>query len=671
MNITRGRSAADQGILLGQALVVGVLSGTAAVLLRYAATALPRIVWPAAPDLVGAVAAAPWAVRLAIPVAGAVVAGWILGLGDRFAGSARGWEILEAVLLRNGVLPMRPALVKSASSLVTVATAGAVGREGPIVLLAGSVASWFGRRLRVSTTRLRLLVGCGVASGLACAYNAPLAAALFTLEIVFGSLALELFAPLALASATATLISWAVIGRAAMFNVPSLAMASPWEAVGYAALGVLGGLMAVALLEALRASAAFYRRIHLPRTVAMATAGLVLGVAILAYPELVGNGREAISALFERPWSLRYLLALLALRLVVTPLAVGSGTVGGVFTPTLFLGAVLGQAFGTAMHAIWPQLAVQPAAFALAGMGCVLAGTTHAPLMSVVMVFEMTLDYGAVIPLLVGSTIASLVATQLTRDSVYTEALRHKASAGSDEAPAAIDALRVADLLRHDQATVSPDSSLPDLLDAFIGARRNNLYLTDAEGRLVGVVNLHDVNAALKDRDAAAGRTARDLMLADFPWTVPDEGLGRVLEKFEQQACERLPVLADAESRRLAGTISKRDILSVYSLDLIQRAARPRPSGALDSAVEALLDEVVVPAQLAEPGLDQARFRERYGLTVLMVRRADAGFIIPAGEMPLRAGDRLIVFGPRSRIDALKAAADRHGQAADTGVRDA
>jgi CIC family chloride channel protein len=186
-----------------------------------------------------------------------------------------------------------------------------------------------------------VLVGCGIA-GLACAYNTPLGAALFTMEIIFGSFALEAFAPLAVASAAATLLSWASFGHDPVFRVPPITSSGPWEIGLYAGLGVLGGAVAAAFLFALRSSAALFTRARLPRPVAMALAGLALGVVTLGYPEIVGNGREAIGALFDRPWGAGHVLALLLLRLVVTPLAVGSGTVGGVFTPTLFLGAMLG-----------------------------------------------------------------------------------------------------------------------------------------------------------------------------------------------------------------------------------------------------------------------------------------------------------------------------------------
>jgi chloride channel protein, CIC family len=654
--IIRQSDAEPAGALL-RALAVGLLGGTAGLVLRFAATEAPRLVWPG-PDLVQGVALAPPVARVAIPALGGLLAGLVLALGTRWPGGARGWDILEAVVLRNGVLPLRSALVRAASSLVTQASAGAVGREGPIVLVAAATASGFGGYLGVPTRERRRLVACGIAAGLACAYNTPLGAALFAMEIILGTFSLEAFAPLAISSAAATLLTWAAFGRDPVFHVPALALSAPWEIGLYAVLGVLGGLAAAAFLLALRASAALYTRSGLPRPVAMATAGLALGLVTLRYPEIVGNGREAIAALFDRPWGVEHVVALLALRLVVTPLAVGSGTVGGVFTPTLFLGAMLGHAFGAAVRAVSPALGADPQAFAVAGMGFLLAGTTHAPLTAVVMVFEMTLDYGIVVPLLLGSAVASLVATRLSASSVYTEALHRKAGGPEGGGPGALDVLHVADLLRPDQVTIPPDLPLPRVLDAFVASRRNHLYVVDAGGAFVGAVNLHDVNEALGSAEAPGAIAARDVMRPRFEITVPEEALPRVLERFAAQECERLPVLADVGSRRLVGTISKRDILSVYSLELVQRTAGQRPARAIEPPLESLVDETPLPPELDGRTFAESRFRDTHGLALLLVRRGSTGLLLPDAALRFASGDRLVVFGPRDRIAALRERSD-------------
>jgi chloride channel protein, CIC family len=652
--MSRGeRPSLEPAALLLRALAVGLLGGAAALLLRWAATELPRLTWPGAELLTQAVALASPRHRLIVPVVLSLLAGIVLSLGARWSGAARGWDILEAVVLRNGVLPLKPSLVRAASSILTQAAAGAVGREGPIVLVSAATASTLGTRLSLSTRHLRILVGCGIAAGFACAYNTPIGAALFTMEVIFGSFALDVFAPLVVASVVATLLTWATFGHEPVFHVPTLAMTTPWEILPYAGLGLLGGLVAAAFLMALKGSSALYRRLRLPRPIAMASSGLVLGLVILRFPELVGNGREAIAALFEQSWGLAPVLALLALRLVVTPLMVGSGAVGGVFTPTLFLGAMLGQAFGTVVAQGFPGLGADPRAYALVGMACTLAGTTHAPLTSVLMVFEMTLDYEVVVPLLLASAVANLVATAFSRDSVYTEALRRKAESPEGTDPGAVDSMHVADLMRQEQVTVAANLPLPQVLDAFVAARRNHLYVVDATGRFLGAVNLHDVNRELRGAGDGARLTSADLAHARFETTTPGESLLRVLDRFSAQESERLPVLADRASRRLVGTISKRDILAVYSLDLVQRHPLGGRGAAVHPPVERFVEEVSLPPELAGRRLAESEFSTTYGVSVLMIRRA-SGLLIPEGGTVFREGDRIIVFGPRERLEALR-----------------
>jgi CBS domain-containing protein len=268
------------------------------------------------------------------------------------------------------------------------------------------------------------------------------------------------------------------------------------------------------------------------------------------------------------------------------------------------------------------------------------------------MVFEMTLDYGIVVPLLLGSAVASMVATRLSANSVYTEALQR--NAGGAESGGAIDVLRVADLAREEQVTVPPDLPLPRLLDAFVASRRNHLYVVDEEGRFVGAVNLHDVNEALRGAEDPGAVAARDVLRPRFEATVPGESLPRVLERFAAQECERLPVLDDVESHRLVGTISKRDILSVYSLELLQRGSSRRPAAPVDPAVHSLVDEVPLPPNLAGLTFAESHFRERFALALLLVRRGAAGLLIPDAALRFAAGDRLVVFGPLDRVAALR-----------------
>ena len=238
---------------------------------------------------------------------------------------------------------------------------------------------------------------------------------------------------------------------------------------------------------------------------------------------------------------------------------------------------MLGQAFGTGVAHVMPGLHAHPGAYALTGMACLLAGTTHAPMTATLMVFEMTLDYNVVVPLLLGSAIASLVASRFSAASVYTEALQRNATTLDDAGAArGVEAMRVGDLMRREQVTVPPDCPATELFETFVGVRRNHLYVVDAEQRFIGAVNLHDLNAALKDEARPDTLRAGDLARTRFAMTTPGEPVLGAMEKFERQECERLPVVADLESRHLLGTISKRDILSAWARERLGRTSARR-----------------------------------------------------------------------------------------------
>ncbi len=663
-----GPAMTGQIKLLLLAVAVGLVGGLAAVLLRAAAVGLPALVWSGDANLVHAVAAAPVGWKLGIPVAGALIAGLVLYLGARWSGPARGWDILEAVVLRDGVLHLRPALVKAFSSLLTVASAGPVGREGPMVLVSAAVSSFGARWLKIPVRQRRLLVGCGVAAGIACAYNTPIGAAMFTMEIIVGNFALEVFAPLVFASVVATLLARAAFTSGAVFTLPEFSVVSVWEFIPYIVLGLLGGLTAALFLRALSVATHWFRRSHLPRPLAMAVAGLILGVVILRFPEVVGNGREGIADLFQENWGVGMLVVLLGLRLLVTSTTVGAGAAGGVFTPTLFLGAVLGDAFGSVVHHFFPALTAGPKAYALVGMGCLLAGTTHAPITAVLMLFEMTLNYNIVLPLLLGAAAASLAARSVAAESVYTEALRRKRGPPALSGEGAVmQKLTVSDVMRAEQSTAPASTPLPQLLDRFIRERRNHIYIVDDEGRFQGAVSLYEASRALREASDPAGLKAVDIADPRFQTTVPGEHLDRTLDRFWVEACERLPVLDSHIHRRVIGTVSKRDILGVYSLEVLHRRsllARFESGGEpgsrptyVELPEDHLIEEIAPPAEILGQTFADSQFRERYGASVLIVRRVDASGrtlrLIPEGRTRFEPGDRLIVFGARDKLSVL------------------
>ncbi len=387
-------------LLLLMATLAGFFGALVTVLFREGIRLLEWLVSGQDQGLVAAaVALEPWQ-RLLLPVAGGLLAGLILQQVGALLRGRTTTDYMGAVAVGDGWISVRHSLVKASSSLVTVASGGSIGREGAMVQLAAMVASAMGRISRFPRDRLRLLVAAGAAAGLASAYNAPIAATLFVAEIVLGSIALEHIGPLIIAAVIANTTVHEILGYAPVYQIPAFSLVSDWELALYLVLGILAGHLAPMFLSLLERSHQLFGRLPMPLAGRMALGGLVVGAISVYEPQVWGNGYSVVNAVLQDPWAWQALLTVLVLKMIATAATHGSGAVGGAFTPTIFVGAMLGALFGTLVHSLLPEGTATPSAYAVVGMGAMLAGTTHAPLMSILMVFELTMDYSIVLPLM-------------------------------------------------------------------------------------------------------------------------------------------------------------------------------------------------------------------------------------------------------------------------------
>ena len=363
----------DLQVLLFQAGLIGFMGGAAAVGFRILSRYLSRIMTgqfdvaePTFDPL------PPWE-RLLVPVVGGFIAGCFLWWGKRIGRTGASTDYMEAVALGDGVVPFRFSLVKSASALFTVASGGSIGREGPVVALSAMLASIFGRLQKLPAPRLRLLVACGASAGIASVNNAAIAGALFIAEIILGSLAMESLGPLVFSSVIATLtvqqpvVGSAVVHRAAVSDQLEL------EMLPYAFLGLGCGFLAPPYLRFLQGSERLFQSLPIPIPARLALGGLIVGALAIVSPQVCGNGYSAIDALLHGDVLWRGAMLLLLLKLLATAATFGSGAVGGVFTPTLFMGAGFGYLLGAASRSSWARTATLTRRFALVGMGAFLA----------------------------------------------------------------------------------------------------------------------------------------------------------------------------------------------------------------------------------------------------------------------------------------------------------
>jgi CIC family chloride channel protein len=498
----------------------------------------------------------PWW-RFLIPGIGGLIAGLIMYFGVRWRSKVPTTDYMEAVVLGDGKISARRSLVKCASAMFTIASGGSIGREGPLVQLASLVASAVGRLQNWSTPRLRLLVGCGAAAGIASAYNAPIAGALFVAEIVLGSLAMEIFGPLVFSSVIATLTVRGFVGGSPLYEIPAFKLNGNWEIIPYLLLGVVAGLAAPWFIRLLRATEALAARIAVPVYVKMFVGGLIVGALAILHPEVCGNGYSAVNATLRGDWVWQTLAVILVFKVLATAATFGSGAVGGVFTPTLFVGAGLGFLFASALQFLPGHLVLNTSAFGLVGMGAFLAATTHAPIMAIIMIFELTLDYQIILPLMLACVVGYYTSISIERRSIYAEALQRK---GAGDYRKQLAELHVRDLMKRDPITVSPVAHFAEIGEKFVANRFNYLYVTN-HGRFVGAVSLHDIKNYLNSPELAKVVIADDLLHGQFPVITAGSTLAYALEIFTHHDGERLPVIGDISGRQLVGSISKTDLI--------------------------------------------------------------------------------------------------------------
>ncbi len=492
---------------------------------------------------------APWH-RMLIPTIGGLLAGLILQYGMNWARGRRTTDYMEAVTLGDGFISVRASLVKSASSLLTIGSGGSIGREGAMVQLAAMLGSTLGRILKFPAPTRRQLVACGAAAGIASAYNAPLAAAIFVAEIVLDSFQLESIAPIIVSSVIANATVHGLMGYEPVYEIPHLQVGESWELIFVLFLGLLAGHLAPTFLWMLDKSQDLYRRRPLPIFLRLGLGGLAVGVISVHCPQVWGNGYSVVNSILHSPWTTVALLDVLVSKILATSAMVGSGAVGGVFTPTLFCGAALGALVGSCVQQVFPWMGDSSTVFAVVGMGAFLAATTHAPLTSILMVFEMTRQYEVVLPLMLASVTAHYVAKTYRRGkSVYAESLTGK-RLGREQAML----LPWQELAHPVKSAVTPDADLETMRARLAEVSFNNLQVVDDQGIWHGVVGRKSVASAPPEA------TAVFLMDAFSRCLRSNMSLEEALQLASEIPSENLP-LVDYPDKKLVGMISKSDLL--------------------------------------------------------------------------------------------------------------
>ena len=535
------------------AALIGALAALATIGFREGIFFVERVVFGPNDGLVSVATSLVWWQRLVSPAIGGVIAGLILAYARRQPDFHAGGDYMEAAALGTGDLGVKPSLLRAISATATIASGGAIGREGPMVQLAALAGSLIGRWADMPVPRRRLFVACGAAAGLATAYNAPIAGAIFVAEIVLRSLLVESLGPLLVAAFVSNIVVTEIFGYAPVYDMPVFALSSGASSVVLATIGIFAGLVAPAYLFVLDRSREGFKHLRTPLWVKLGLGGLIVGAISILEPGVWGNGYSVVNSILQGNWLWQSLLAILAMKLLAVAATTGSGAVGGIFTPTLFVGAIIGALCGGLSHLLWPELIPIPAAIAV-GMGAFLSACTHAPLMSVLMLFEMTGNYGVVVPLMAACIVAYSISRSLHVSSIYP--VIHTGTQQS----AALTIAR--DLLHKDPPTVSIALSTRELDAQFVKWRWQHIYVTDEKNGFLGAVSLHDFSAAFKNVSDLDAPWPSDLLIKTYPHVTEQAPIWTLMEVFARHPGERLPVLNS--NAMLIGYITKTDVVMMF-----------------------------------------------------------------------------------------------------------
>jgi chloride channel protein, CIC family len=551
----------ERQVTLMWAALIGALGALASETFRKASEFLHYLATGSSSGIISSFSNLPWWQRLLVPTVGGLLAGSTLWFGNRLIAGVKQettTDYMEAIVVGSGIISVRASIVKSLSALFSISTGTSIGREGPLVQLSSLVASLVGRIRDIPIPQRRHLVACGAAAGIASAYKAPIAASFFVAEIILGTVVVESLGPLIIASVVAAFVTQILGNKEPLYKSPGFDLHSRWEIIPISCVGFVVGFLAPLYLRFLRSAERLFSKIVIPVPLKLAIGGAIVGVLAILNPAVCGNGQGLLRSIFHENWFWNEVLAIVLLKLLATAVAFGSGVVGGVFTPTLVLGAGLGVLYGNGILYLAPSLHSNPAMYGLVGMGAFLAATTGAPLMAILMAFELTLDYSIAPFLMVNCVVAYYCSGIFERRFMYGESLERKGAAFFNQQLAAVN---IRDLVRSDPITLAGNATFAQIAQTFVQHRFQHVYIVDKENRLLGAISLHDVKTFLDRPELESIVIAEDIMNEDFPRVSPMQGMSEALQKFSEANSERLPVVDDMSSKRLIGSISKTDII--------------------------------------------------------------------------------------------------------------
>ncbi|PIR00442.1 MAG: voltage-gated Cl-channel protein [Nitrospinae bacterium CG11_big_fil_rev_8_21_14_0_20_45_15] len=482
-------------------------------------------------------------------------------------------KVMEAVALNNGKIHSHTIASAAVTSAITIGSGGSAGREGPTVQIGSAIGSFFGRALNVSTERIRVLVGCGAAAGIAASFNAPIAGVLFAMEIILGDFTIHTFSPIVIASVIGTVTGRALEGNEVTFDVPVHELVSQFEIIFYLLLGGLCGLVSKLFTWAYFKSGDFFsEQSKISSLLTPALGGLLVGIISIFVPEVLGNGYEAMEKALNGQmfWGLAF--ALVFMKIIATSITLGSGGMGGVFAPSLFIGAMAGTAFGSLVHGVFPQWTASPETYAVVGMGAVAGAVMQAPLTNILMLFELTNDYTLILPIMATCIVSAYVFRELAKHSIYIQYLLRKGiKIKNGREVSILNAIRVQDVMTNEVTPIPEEMPFKKILETISYSKMIYFPVIDRLGNMTGILSFSNIREVFFEEGLDDLIVARDLATREVQYLMPHQNLNEAMELFARLDVEQLPVARSNDPQKAVGMISRADVVAAYNREILTR----------------------------------------------------------------------------------------------------
>ncbi len=607
----------------------------------------------------------PWYLLILIPAAGLLI---IYPLVTRLAPETKGHgvpEVMEAVALRGGVIRPRIVIVKAVASAISIGTGGSVGREGPIVQIGSAFGSVMGQLLRFSAARIRTLVGCGAAAGIAGTFNAPIAGSLFAAEVILGDFGVPQFSPVVISSVISTIICRHYLGDMPAFIMPRYELISHYELLPYALLGLLAGVVGVTFSRFVYKTEDLFDGLKIPGITKPLLGGVLVGTLGIWFPHILGVGYDTIDLALAEDMSGILMLTLVFAKLAATSLTLGAGGSGGIFAPSLFLGAMTGGFLGSVVHHFLPFITAGPGAYATVGMGAVVAAATHAPLTAMIIIFEMTGDYKIIPPLMAACVISTIVAMRMKPSSIYTEKLLRRGIRLFE--PMELNVLKkvpVSHALTNNPVTVRESAGFQELMNLFVNSSRSRFFVVGDQNQYLGTISIHQLRNLLRERELLNPLIiARDIMDSTYPTLRPDDQLDLAMKFFAQEHISELPVIS---GNKLIGSVRRANVMEEYHRELTKRDLSGSFQGALTCVARTkcvdlgegyMMAEVEVPSHFIGKTLRELDLRSHDGVEIILIRQTKKGSkgttVVASPDHHFSHGEVLLIAGEEEKVKRL------------------